>query len=373
METKELLGTLTTEIKSFKEKTNADLEEKGCMQRELADRLLTLEQSGDMPSQSIDSGQSRVNKDLDTYIRTSGETKGLSITGGDSGTNAVVPFVSSTLETLLREGNPFRDLITVVAINGNGSFEEVISSGAAGSIYIAEDAARPETANPVLNKITTDLMEIYSLQTLTQRLLSQSHLNLADWIQAEMAISIAETEADKFVTGSGAGVEPLGLNNQTYDLLTDKTRDFGTIQKIASGEAAVLTDTDVLKETLYSLKAGYRAHSTWVMSSLTALTISKMKDGQGNYIFNTSLTESEPDMLLGRPIKIVEAVDNIGAGALPIFLADWDQAFRFINNSETQIQADPFSNKPHVDFYNFFYSGFALRKSEAIKAVSIEA
>lgn len=216
-------------------------------------------------------------------------------------------------------------------------------------------------------------MEIYSTQTLTQRLISQSHIDLSLWIQSEMAISIAEVEADKFVTGTGAGVEPLGLNNQIYNLLDDKTRAFGTVQKIASGAAAALTDTDTLKEALYALKAGYRANSTWVMNSLTALTVAKMKDGQGNYIFGTSLTEGEPDMLLGRPIKIVESVGNIGAGSLPIFLADWNQAFRFINNSETSIQADPYSNKPHVDFYGFFYSGFGLRKSEAIKAVSIEA
>ncbi len=117
-----------------------------------------------------------VKSDLDTFIRSAGETRGMSITGGaTAGGNAVVPFVSSDLETLLREGNPIRALVDVITVNGNDSFEEVVSSGAAGSVYVGESDARPELANPVLNKIVTELKEIYSMQTLTQRLISQSH------------------------------------------------------------------------------------------------------------------------------------------------------------------------------------------------------
>lgn len=376
METKELISTMATEVKNFQGKFNDSLKEVETKSRELNDRMLTLEQAspGSYTPESENGNTSKVNKDLGEFIRTAGETKGLSIVGGGTaGGNAVIPFTSSTLEALLHEGNPFRDLITIQMVGGNSGFEELVSSGAAGATYTGETDARPETVNPVLNKIVTDLMEIYSLQTLTQRLLSQSFIDLSDWISSEMAISIAETESTAFISGTGAGNEPLGLNNQTFSLLSDKGgRPFGEIQKIVSGDAALLVDMDALKEALYALKAGYRANSVWVMNSLTALTVSKFKDTAGNYIWSESTQVGEPSMLLGRPVQIIETVSDIGAGALPIFLADWNQAYRFITGADFQVQPDPYSNKPHVDFYGFFYSGFALRKSEAIKAISIE-
>lgn len=313
-----------------------------------------------------------INKDLDVFVRTAGKTRAMSISGGPTaGENAVIPYVESSMANLLREASPIRALVDVFPLNGYDTFEEVVSSGIPGSVWIDEEGARSETSNPVLNKVTTELKEIYSLQTLTQRLLDQSFVDLGRWIMERMAVSIAELESDGFVNGTG-GNSPKGL--LAYNLVTagDDTRAFGSIQYVASGNATLLDDADKLIELFYELKAGHRSRSTWLMNSNTARTVMQLKDGNGNYLWNHGdIASDRPATLMGRPVVILEDLPDVGADTFPIWVGDWKTAIRFINGEAATVTPDPYTNRPNVDFYSYFYVGFSVRDSEAIKALKI--
>ncbi len=314
-----------------------------------------------------------VSRELDQFIRSKGEARGLSINTGTGG-NAVIPFRNSSLENLLRENSPIRDLVDVIPIDGNDSFEEVISSGMPGSTWIGETDARTEGSNAVLNKVTTALKEIYSLQTLTQRLLDQSYVDLSSWLMQRMTVSIAELESDGFVNGTGIDNEPAGLLSYTMATTDDSTRAFGTLQYTASGNATALDDADKLIELFYALKAGHRSRSTWLMNSNTARTVMQLKDGIGNYLWSHGDVASDrPATLLSRPVVILEDLPDIGADTFPVWVGDWRSAIRFINSGIADVTPDPYSNRPNVDFYSYFYVGYSVRDTEAVKALKIEA
>jgi len=316
-----------------------------------------------------------INRDLDEYVRSKGQVRGLSINGGiTSGELAVVPFRDSEMHSLLREASPIRGLVDVVMTDNTTQFEEVVTSGLPGSSWVSESGSRTETSNATLNMVTTYLHEIYSLQTLTQRLIDQSYYDLSTWLQQSMATSIAELESDAFVNGLGAANEPLGLVNHTLVTTNDDSRAFGDLQYTASGNASALDDADKLIELLYELKSGYRSRSTWLMNSNTARTIMQLKDGEGCFLWSHGdIASDRPATLLGRPVVILEDLPNIGANAFPVWIGDWRTAIRFLNGATSNVTPDPYTNRPNVDFYSYFYVGFMVRDTQAVKALKIEA
>lgn len=74
----------------------------------------------------------------------------------------------------------------------------------------------------------------------------------------------------------------------------------------------------------------------------TLATIRKLKDGQGNYLWQPSYQVGQPESILGRPV--VEAVDmsDIGANAFPIAFGDFATAYRIYDRIEMDVMPNPF-------------------------------
>ncbi len=54
------------------------------------------------------------------------------------------------------------------------------------------------------------------------------------------------------------------------------------------------------------------------MSSATLAAVRKLKDGQGNYLWQQRVIASEPSLLLGHRVILCEDVPAIGANSLSI-------------------------------------------------------
>lgn len=95
-----------------------------------------------------------------------------------------------------------------------------------------------------------------------------------------------------------------------------------------SGVAGALSDAshngvDVLIEALYSLKKTYRRNATWAFNSTTEGVIRKLKDADGQYLWQPPVQAGAPATLLGRPIVNPEGMPDISAGAYPIVIGDF--------------------------------------------------
>lgn len=321
---------------------------------------------------------SEIKNSVGRFIKSGGDIaqiqNAMSVGSDADGGYAVVPLTTG-VNNILRDGNPIRRLLDVRSVSGSGSIEEVISADVSAASWIAETGARAATTTPGLKKVTARLDELYSLQSITQRMIDDySFGDIGSWLMDRLAVGIAELESTTFATGAaGQATNPTGLINLTMSTAEDAARTWGEVQKVVSGEAAALTDSDVLLTTLYSLKPVHRQSSTWVMNSATAHAIMKMKGTDGNYIWSQDFSSGQPATLLGRPVVILESLPDIGAGALPVWLANWREAFLFAEHQGLRLLPDPYSNRPYVDYYGYYRVGWALRDSNAIKAVSIEA
>ena len=87
--------------------------------------------------------------------------------------------------------------------------------------------------------------------------------------------------------------------------------------------SATAVTADELMDLYYALKSPYRKKSVWVLNDSTIKAIRKLKDGNGQYLWQPSLTAGTPDTILGRPVKTSAYMPAIAAGAKSIAFGDF--------------------------------------------------
>ncbi|QXE85978.1 phage major capsid protein [Geomonas nitrogeniifigens] len=110
------------------------------------------------------------------------------------------------------------------------------------------------------------------------------------------------TEEKAFLSGTG-NQQPLGLfTASALGINTD--RDISTDMKQTDFTA------DALKAVKYSLKAQYMTKASWLFHRDAVAKIAKLKDGNGQYIFEMAEALGAIDTLMGRPLAMSEYAPN---------------------------------------------------------------
>lgn len=82
---------------------------------------------------------------------------------------------------------------------------------------------------------------------------------------------------------------------------------------------------DELIDLFHSVDPAYRAspRCRWMFNDSTLAAVRKLKDGQGNYLWQMGdVRTGEPDQFLGKPYSVNQAMPNIGAGNRPVLFGD---------------------------------------------------
>ncbi|OPZ85954.1 MAG: Phage capsid family protein [Firmicutes bacterium ADurb.Bin419] len=80
---------------------------------------------------------------------------------------------------------------------------------------------------------------------------------------------------------------------------------------------------DEVIDLYHSLGSPYRKNAVFVMNDTTVKAIRKLKDGNGQYLWQPSIALGQPDTILNRPLKTSAYVPNIEAGAKTIAFGDF--------------------------------------------------
>lgn len=94
---------------------------------------------------------------------------------------------------------------------------------------------------------------------------------------------------------------------------------------------------------MYALPAQYRNRGTWLLSGSTLATIRKMKDGQGNYLWQPSYQAGQPETVLGRPVAEGIDMPDALAGTFPIMFGDLASAYRIVDRMALGTLSDPYT------------------------------
>lgn len=248
--------------------------------------------------------RSRSGEGLDPVIRNA-----LTIGTDTEGGYLVPDEFERTLIDALYEENIFRKLANVIkTASGDRKIPVVASKGTAS--WIDEEGAIPESDDS-FGQVSIGAYKLGTMIKVSEELLNDNVFNLESYIAKEFARRIGNKEEDAFFTGDGSG-KPTGI------LATTGGAQIG----VTAASATAITIDEVL-DLFYSLKSPYRNKSVFVMNDATIKAIRKLKDGQGQYIWQPSLQAGTPDTILNRPIHTSTYVPTIAASAKSIIFGDF--------------------------------------------------
>lgn len=185
-----------------------------------------------------------------------------------------------------------------------------------------------EGSEPSFGEAEIAVKELNTFVDISNQLLANSAGAAEREVRESLAEDFALKEGTAFVNGTG-GLQPDGFMQDAR------------VPQIANGHASNLS-SDALISLLYALPAAYRRNATWVMNGATIATIRKLKDSQGNYLWQPGLQAGQPETILGRPV--VDALDMPGAtsGEFPIAVGDFNAGYRIIDRQEMSILVNPY-------------------------------
>ena len=207
----------------------------------------------------------------------------------------------------------------------------------------------------------------------TPSLLDDGAINIEEWIATEVESAFAQQEGAAFVNGDGVN-KPKGFMAETsVDEASWSWGNLGHIKTGAAGAFASSDPGDALIELIYSLKAGYRQNAQFVMNRRTQAAIRKLKDSDGNYLWQPPAGVGAKASLLNFAITEAEDMPDIAASTNAIAFGDFKRGYLIVDRLGLRILRDPFSAKPYVLFYTTKRVGGGVQDFDAIKLLNFAA
>jgi HK97 family phage major capsid protein len=313
---------------------------------------------------------------FDEYVR-KGETanlarleaKALAVTtnSGADGGYLVPPETERAVMSALKDISPIRAIASVRQVSGSVYKKPFATTGFATG-WVAETTARSSPSNtPTLVEVPFATKEIYAMPAATATLLDDAAVNIDEWIAEEVRDTFALQEGTAFVKGNGT-TEPKGF--MSYDKAAAGSEPWGEIGFIKTGANGAFpgsSPSDKLIDLVYTLNASYRAGGTFIFNRGTQAVIRKMKDDEGNYLWQPAVAAGLPSQLMGYPVVESEDMPAITTGSYSIAFGDFRRGYLIVDRVGIRVLRDPYSSKPYVLFYTTKRVGGGVQDFNAIK------
>lgn len=221
--------------------------------------------------------------------------------GSDSDGGYLVPdeFENQLIQKLHQE-NVLRSISHVIQTSsGDHKIPVVASEGTAS--WLDEEAAYTES-NSSFGQVTLGAHKLGTLIKVSDELLNDSAFDLTNYISTEFARRLGDSEEEAFLTGNGTG-RPTGILNDSN----------GAKDGVTAADADAIT-FDELIDLFYSLKEPYRKNAVFLMNDSTVKAVRKLKDQNGQYIWQPSVQLGTPDMILNHPVFTSQYMPTLSAG-----------------------------------------------------------
>lgn len=202
-------------------------------------------------------------------------------------------------------------------------------TGQFAAVWVAEQGARGETTGLTYGMLEVHAHEMYALIDISEQNLEDSAFNLEAELSFEATEQFAVAEGAAFVSGTGVGKMEGFLVNA----------DVGTTN---SGAAATIT-ADGLHTLKHAIKTAYARNASWALNRTTLGSVRKLKDGNGDYLWQSGIALGKPNTLDGDPYVEVPDMPSEGANAFPIAYGDFLRGYTVVDRIAMSMLRDPFT------------------------------
>jgi HK97 family phage major capsid protein len=310
--------------------------EGGAELKALTDRLADLEKKANRPGgggRNEDEEAATVRKAFGTYLRLGNqapveEVKALTVSS-DPQAGYLAPAEMST--EFIRDLIEFSPIRSVASVRTTGA--PSVKYPRRTSITNAQwedELEESEESGIGFGMLEVPVNKIVTFVDISNELLADSGGQAEAEVRTALAEDFGQKEAVAYVNGSGVK-QPEGLMTNADILHT------------VNGHATNLS-ADKLIDLLYALPASYRnaPGARWAMNGTTLATVRKLKDGQGNYLWQPAFTAGQPETILGKPVMEMVDMPDIGDGNYPIIYGDFS-AYRIVDRLSLSILSDPYT------------------------------
>lgn len=211
-----------------------------------------------------------------------------------------------TLVQALQEHNIMRKFARIIRTSsGDLPIPVVASQGTAAWV---DEAGTIPTSDAGFGQVILGAHKLATMIKVSHELLNDSAFPLESFLAQDFGRRIGSLEEEAFLAGDGTK-KPTGM-------LTD-----AKVGKTAASASAITFDE--IMDLYHSLRSPYRDKAVFITNDLTVKALRKLKDGNGQYIWQPSVVSGTPDTILGRPVYVSSFVPQIAAGAKVMAFGDF--------------------------------------------------
>ncbi len=266
--------------------------------------------------------------------------------------------------------SPMRALANVQPVSGAGH-TKLFNMGGTASGWVGETDARPQTNTGTFASLGFGWGEIYANPAATQQMLDDSATNLESWMAGEVDTEFSRQEGVGFWSGNGTN-KPFGILTYVAGGANAAKHPFGAIKVVNSGAAAAISADGIL-DLIYDLPSAFTGNARFTMNRKTQGVVRKLKDGDGNYLWQPSYVAGQPATLAGFALTEVPDMPDVAANATPILFGDFKRTYTVFDRTGVRVLRDPFTAKPYVLFYTTKRVGGGVHNPEPMRALKVAA
>ena len=189
---------------------------------------------------------------------------------------------------VLNSENIMRTLGTKIKTGGDHKINIAATKPAASWI---EEGAPLVWGDATFDQILLDAHKLHVAIKITEELLYDNSFGLESYITTQFGRALANAEEDAFLNGNGQG-KPTGIFAVTGG------------GKVSATTTALKGD-DIIN-LVYALKRPYRKKAAFIMNDKILATVRTLKDSEGQYLWQQSFKDGEPERLAGYPVYTSE-------------------------------------------------------------------
>lgn len=318
---------------------------------------------------------SELNHKMQQARRKVREVKTLQIGDDALGGHGVPEQISTRIEELMLRMSDVLQVIDLTTV-GSSDYKELISINSTTSAWAAELGTRSQQTDPNLRQIAPTMGELYTYLFASNEIVEDAFFDIENWLVSTAAESAAKALDLAVWSGDGSS-KPTGMINgapvNTADTASPM-RAAAVYQYIPTDSASpqALGMDDVL-DLVYSLNRAYRGNARFGCNQNTQAALRKLKDSNGQYLWQPSLQAGQPDRLVGYSVFTYEDMaDPTTADGIYLGFGDWNRAYTLITRTGLAMTTDDNITTPGtVKFYIRRRYGGIPANNDALKFLKL--
>lgn len=377
-EMREINDKLLAEKRSFNDDEKKAYEEKEAEVRKLTAEIEAEERdaalngfSTNLPANQENEeerGNPDVNAEFRNFLMDGRLEARTDMTVGDGG-GALAPheFVAEIIQGLDAEAPIYSKVRKVPLKSVSGVDAPALDTDATDAAWTSEVPSPAIAADTALKykKITITPETLAKLILVSKKLIKTSAIPIDTLVRERLTAKIAAAFENGILNGSGTNQQPLGV-------FTASANGIPTSRDVATAGSTLAADDFI--DMKMSLKPGHRKNAVWVMSTEVLKDVMKLKDSQGNYIWQKSFADGEPDTVLGIPVIESEFAPTAKTtGSYVAVLGDFSKYwFTYVDQLEIQVLLEKYADTLQVGYLGNILAGGAPVLPEAFARLKIK-